>query len=66
MVEHRVFTACGPTYYEVKDRLFDQYVCPAFDDGTGLKTEELENGFNELARLDGSVSRMQLRSHLCT
>lgn len=66
MVEHRVFTACGPTYYEVKDRLFDQYVCPAFDDGTGLKTEELENGFKELARLDGSVSRMQLRSQLFT
>ncbi len=47
-MEKRFFTAEGPTYYEVKDHLFDQYAVPAYDDETGLSTETLEAGFEAL------------------
>ncbi len=47
-MENRIFTAAGPTYYEVKDHLFDQYAFPAYDDGTGLSREALEEGFEKL------------------
>ena len=47
-MENRIFTAAGPTYYEVKDHLFDQYASPAYDDSTGLSREALEEGFERL------------------
>ena len=64
MKQEKMFTAIGPGYYEVKDRLFDQYVSPAYDESTGLPSGELEKGFTALARQDGTMSRMNLRSQL--
>jgi len=58
------FTALGPSYFEVKDQLFDQYVSPNYDDSTGLSTQELTDGFNAIAARDGSVSRLTLRAEL--
>ncbi len=64
MMNMRQFTAAGPAYREVKDKLFDQYVCPRYDDATGLDRDALVAGFNALAAEDGKMSRMELRSRL--
>ena len=60
----RVFTAEGPAYQQVKDKLFDQDLHPIDDDATGLSQEELISGFNALARQEDAMSRMALRSRL--
>ncbi len=60
----KYFTASGPTYPEVKDHLFDQYVSPAYDDETGLSGEALGEGFAALAARDGEISRLSLRAEL--
>lgn len=60
----RKFTALGPSYNEIKNKLFDQYEKPNFDDSTGLSRDELIAGFNAIAAKDGSMSRMELRSRL--
>lgn len=64
MMDMRRFTAVGPTYQDVKDKLFDQYVKPHYDDATGLDRESLVAGFETLAAQDGRMSRMELRSRL--
>ncbi len=60
----RKFTAAGPSYDQVKDRLFDQYVNPRFDEASGLDTPALQAGFATLAGEDGRMSRLELRSRL--
>lgn len=60
----RQFTAAGPVYHQVKDQLFDQYLHPHYDDLTGQPHEQLIAGFQAVARQEGTMSRMALRSHL--
>ncbi len=63
-MDEKYFTAQGPSYEEVKQKLFDQYVNPHYDRNTGLSTQELTEGFAAIAAKDGSMSRMQLRARL--
>lgn len=56
----RKFTAAGPAYSEIKDKLFTQYSNPNFDDETGLDRESLVVGFNALAEKDGTMPRIEL------
>lgn len=58
------FTAQGPSYDEVKQELFDQYLNPRYDETTGLSTQALSEGFAAIAAQDGSMSRLALRSKL--
>lgn len=63
-MDMRKFTAIGPAYREVKDKLFDQYAKPDFDESTGIGRDELIAGFNAIAALDGEISRMEIRARL--
>ena len=69
-MEQRIFTATGPDYSEVKDHLFDQYACPAFDERTGLSREALTAGFEELinenAALPPIIRKAKLFSYVLT
>lgn len=58
------FTAEGPGYFEVKDRLFDQYAVPAYDDSTGLSREALEQGFDALLAQSASLSPQMRKAKL--
>jgi len=60
----RIFTAAGPTYREVKDKLFEQYAKPHFDDSTGLSRQALVEGFEKIAADESGMSRMEMRSRL--
>ena len=60
------FTAQGPSYEEVKQKLFDQYLNPCYDETTGLSTQALSEGFAAIAAQDGNMSRLALRSKLFT
>ena len=60
------FTAQGPSYEDVKHKLFNQYQNPCYDETTGLTTQALREGFAAVAAQDGSMSRLELRSRLFT
>lgn len=63
-MEKRKFTAGGPSYEEVKGRLFDQFVHPCYEGGPGMDREELEKGFWEMARNSEKLTRLELRAGL--
>lgn len=60
----RIFTAGGPSYQEVKDKLFDQFVHPCYENNAGMSGEALEKGFLELAENKGKLTRPELRAGL--
>jgi len=60
----RIFTAGGPSYKEVKDKLFDQFVHPCYENNAGMSGEALEKGFRELAENKGKLTRQELRAVL--
>ncbi len=63
-MSHRIFTAVGPRYAEVKDHLFDQYVFPAYDDRTGLSSEDLKAGFDAILEEFADEPRLKLKARL--
>ena len=54
----------GPSFSEVRDILKQQYTNPTFDPDTGLSSEELREGFYQLAESTAADAPQRQKSHL--